>query len=61
MRAIISWGLYIFDPIFEDNFFVFNGIFQKILMMISIQERVMMASVRTKFFKTGLTYAYILT
>ena len=44
-RAIITRGLYIFHPIFEEHFFVFKEVFHKIpsLSMVSIQERVMMA------------------
>ena len=44
-RAIITLGLYIFYPIFEDHFFVCKEVFSEILSlcMASIQERVMMA------------------
>ena len=53
-RAIISRGLYIFYPIFKDNFFVFKEVFSEnsVLMYgwysraVSNQERVMMARVR---------------
>ena len=47
-RAIISRGLYIFYPIFEDQFFVFKDVFMKILTlcMASIQERIIMARIR---------------
>ena len=45
-RAIITRGLYIFYPIFEDHFFVFKEVFQKILplCMVSIQERFLIKS-----------------
>ena len=45
-RANISRGLYIFHPIFEDRFFVFKEVFQKILLlcMVIIQERFVIKS-----------------
>ena len=53
-HAIITRGLYIYHPIFEELFFVFQkGFFQKILSlcMISIQERFMLARVRYMYGK----------
>ena len=49
MRAIITRGLYTFYPVFEGQKRLFKELFfHKILTlcMVSIQERVMMASVR---------------
>ena len=45
-RTIITRGLYIFYPIFEDHFFVFKEFFHKIisLCMVSIQERFLIKS-----------------
>ena len=53
-RAIISCGLYIFYPIFKDNFFVFKEVFsENYFLMYGLysraacnQERLMMARVR---------------
>ena len=47
-RVIITRGLYIFNPIFEDHFLFSRRFFHKILSlcMVSIQERVMMARVQ---------------
>ena len=46
MRAIISRGLYIFNPISKDHFFLFKELFQKILSlcMACIQERLLIKS-----------------
>ena len=48
MRAIITRGLYILNPLFEGQKRFSRTFFQKILplCMISIQERVMMTRVR---------------
>ena len=53
-RAIISRGLYIFYPIFKDQFFVFKEVFSEIFVLMyglysraaCNQERLMMARVR---------------
>ena len=48
IRAIISWGLYIFYPIFENHLLVFKQVIQKILSLCtaSIQEQVIMAHIQ---------------
>ena len=55
--AIITCGLYIFYPLFEDHFFVFKEVFSENFVLVlgkysravSNQERVMMARIRCIF------------
>ena len=42
-RAIISRGLYVFYPIYEDHFFVLKDVFPENC-MVSIQERFVLKS-----------------